>query len=206
MPLVAYWLLLRVVRWQRSLDSVRGVLNFIVCAAVIAPLVSATIGSLSLCFAGAAEWARFTPLWLTWWMGDGFGALIVGSLLLSWYQTGKLNTRDLPEIASLFVLLLIVVLIVFGGWFPGPIKTYPLAYLCLPCLLWAALRFDQRIVTSSIVVMAARGGVGRESGLWPVCAAESECVAVAADLVCRNEHADDVVGWSSDKRTAQGRG
>jgi PAS domain S-box-containing protein len=166
LPLVAYWLLLRV-RWQRSLDSVRGVLHFIVCAAVIAPLVSATIGSLSLCFAGAAEWARFTPLWLTWWMGDGFGALIVGSLLLSWYQARKLNEQDYPEIASLFVLLLIVVLIVFGGWFPGPIKTYPLAYLCLPCLLWAALRFDQRIVTTSIVVMAAVAVWGASQGYGP---------------------------------------
>lgn len=155
LPLTAYWLLLRVVRWRGSLDSVRDVLNFIVCAAVIAPLVSATIGSLSLCFAGAADWDRFSSLWLTWWMGDGFGALIIGSLLLTWYQPGKLKARDIPEVVSLFVLLLIVVLIVFGGWFPGPIKTYPLSYLCLPCLLWAALRFDQRIVTSSIVVMAS---------------------------------------------------
>ena len=45
-------------------------------------------------------------------------------------------------------------LIVFAGWFPGPVKTYPLAYLCLPCLLWAALRFDQRIVTGAIALMA----------------------------------------------------
>lgn len=166
LPLVAYWLLLRVVRWQRSLDSVRGVLNFVVCAAVLAPLVSATIGSLSLCLAGAAEW-RFTSLWLTWWMGDGFGALIVGALLLSWHQGGKLNVRDVPEIASLFVLLAIVVLIVFGGWFFGPGRTYPLAYLCLPCLLWAALRFDQRIVTSAIVVMASLAVWGASQGYGP---------------------------------------
>jgi PAS domain S-box-containing protein len=166
LPLVAYWLLQKV-RWQRSLDSVREVLNFIVCAGVSAPLVSATIGSLSLCFAGAAEWERFTPLWLTWWMGDGFGALIVGSLLLSWYQAGKLNAQDWPEIASLFVLLLIVVLIVFGGWFPGPINTYPLAYLCLPCLLWAAFRFDQRIVTTAIVVMASVAVWGASQNYGP---------------------------------------
>jgi PAS domain S-box-containing protein len=167
LPLFAYWLLLRVVRWQRSLDSVRDVLNFVVCAAVLAPLVSATIGSLSLCVAGAAAWAGFTSLWLTWWIGDGFGALIVGSLLLSWNQGGKLAQRDVPEIAALFVLLLIIVLIIFGGWFPGPVKTYPLAYLCLPCLLWAALRFDQRIVTSSIVVMASVAVWGANQGYGP---------------------------------------
>lgn len=164
LPLVAYWLLLRIARWQRSLDSVGEVMSFVVCAAVIAPLVSSTIGSLSLCLTGAAAWERFNSLWLTWWMGDGFGALIVGSLLLSWSKPGKLTTRDLPEIAALFVLLLIIVLTVFAGWFPGPVKTYPLAYLCLPCLLWAALRFDQRIVTSAILVMATVAVWGANQG------------------------------------------
>lgn len=165
--LVAYWLLLRVVRWQRSLDSVGEVMSFVVGAAVMAPLVSASIGSLSLCLAGAAEWSRFTSMWLTWWMGDGFGALIVGSLLLSWSKPGTLSSRDIPELVSLFGLLFIVVLIVFGGWFPGPVRTYPLAYLCLPCLLWAALKFDQRIVTTAIVVMAALAVWGASQGYGP---------------------------------------
>lgn len=165
--LVAYWLLLRVVRWQRSLDSVSEVMSFVACAAVVAPLISATIGSLSLGLGGAAQWEGFTSLWLTWWMGDGFGALIVGSLLLSWSKPGKIGMRDVPEIAALFVLLFIVVLIVFGGWFPGTVKTYPLAYLCLPCLLWAALKFDQRIVTTAIVVMAALAVWGAGQGYGP---------------------------------------
>ena len=165
--LIGYWLLLRVVRWRGTLDSLQEVLRFIVCAAVLAPAVSATIGSLSLCLGGAAQWDRFTPLWLTWLMGDCFGALIVGSLLLSWSKTGRIAAHDWPEIASLFVLLLLVVLIVFGGWFPGPVKTYPLAYLCLPCLLWSALRFDQRMVTTSIVVMAALAVWGASKGYGP---------------------------------------
>lgn len=164
--LIAYWLLFRVVRWRGTLDSVNEVLRFVVCATLLAPLVSATIGSLSLCL-GGAEWSRFTALWLTWLMGDGFGALIVGPLLLSWSKSGKLNARDWPELASLFVLLLVIVLIVFAGWFPGPVKTYPLAYLCLPCLLWAALRFDQRMVTTSIVVMAALAVWGAGKGYGP---------------------------------------
>ncbi|HEV2836516.1 MAG TPA: MASE1 domain-containing protein [Pyrinomonadaceae bacterium] len=167
LAVTAYWLLFRVVRWQRSLDSVGETMSFVVCAAVVAPLVSSTIGSLSLCLSGAAEWDRFTPLWLTWWMGDGFGALIVGSLLLSWSKPIKLDSRDLPEIIALFVLLLIVVLVVFGGWFPGRVKTYPLAYLCLPCLLWAALKFDQRIVTSAIVIMASLAVWGASNRYGP---------------------------------------
>ena len=164
--LVAYWLLQRSPRWKGSFESVGDVLMFVVYAAVLAPLVSATIGSLSLCLGEPAQWPNFTYLWLTWWMGDGFGALIVTPFLLAWSLPGKTNSRELAEITSLFVLLIIVTLIVFAGWFPGPVKTYPLAYLCLPCLLWAALKFDQRVVTSAIVLMAgvalwgARHGYG----------------------------------------------
>jgi len=165
--LVAWLLLQRSIRWRNSFDSVSDVMIFVVYAAVLAPLVSATIGSLSLAFGDPKQWANFWYLWLTWWMGDGFGALIVSPLLLSWSRSPKIDRKDIPEIASLFVLLLIVVLIVFGGWFPGPVKTYPLAYLCLPCLLWAALRFDQRIVTSAIVLIAGLAVWGARHGYGP---------------------------------------
>jgi PAS domain S-box-containing protein len=147
-------MLLRRVRWHESLDSVADVMKFVVCAALFAPVVSATIGSLSLHLGGVTEPAGFAPLWLTWWIGDCFGALIVAPFLLSWASRSNSNGERWAEIAVLFLLHLIVVLIVFGGWFPGRVKTYPLAYLSLPCLLWAALKFDQRIVTSAIVLMA----------------------------------------------------
>ena len=164
---VAWSLLQRSKGWRKSFESVGDVLMFIVYAAVLAPLVSATIGNLSVCFGDPKQWADFWKLWLTWWMGDGFGALIVSPLLLSWSMSRTIDRKDIPEIASLFVLLLIVVLIVFAGWFPGPVKTYPLAYLCLPCLLWAALRFDQRIVTAAIVLMAAIAVWGAKQGYGP---------------------------------------
>ena len=165
--LVAYWLLRRSKRWTGSLESVSSVLTFVVYAAVLAPLVSATIGSLSLCFGEPSQWDRFTSLWLTWWMGDGFGALIISPLLLAWSSPRKIESRDMPEITSLFVLLIIVVLIVFGGWFPGPVKTYPLAFLALPCLLWAAMKFHQRVVTSAIVLMAGVAVWGAKQGYGP---------------------------------------
>jgi PAS domain S-box-containing protein len=164
---VAWFLLQRSNRWGRSFDSVSDVLIFVVYASVLAPLVSATIGSLSLCFGDPNQWNRFARLWLTWWMGDGFGALIVSPLILSWSSSRKIARRDIPELSSLFVLLLIVVLVVFGGWFPGPVKTYPLAYLCLPCLLWAAVKFDQRIVTTSIVLTAAVAVWGAKHNYGP---------------------------------------
>src|ERR1043166_2123629 len=163
----AWYLLQRSKRGTRSFDSVNDVMIFVVYAAVLAPLVSATIGSLSLCFSDPAQWHRFAGLWLTWWMGDGFGALIVSPFLLSWSSSRKINRRDIPAIASIFVLQLIVVLVVFAGWFPGPVKTFPLAYLSLPCLVWAALKFDHRIVTSGVVLMAGLAVWGAKHGYGP---------------------------------------
>jgi PAS domain S-box-containing protein len=164
---VALWLLQHVGRWRNSFDSVGDVMRFVGCAAILAPMVSATVGSLSLCLGLQAEWARFWPLWLTWWIGDGFGALIVAPFVLSWRSPGELNTGHRGEITVLLLLHLLVVMIVFGGWFPGPVKTYPLAYLSLPFLLWAALKFDLRIVTSAIVLMAGVAVWGARHGYGP---------------------------------------
>ena len=170
--LVAFWLLQRVAGWRTSLDSVADVMRFVGCAAILAPVVGATIGSLSLCVGGAAQWANFSSLWVTWWIGDGFGALIVTPFILSWRSPTELNPRALNkehglEIAVLLLLHLLVVMIVFGGWFPGSIKTYPLPYLSLPFLLWAALKFDLRIVTSAIVLMAGVAVWGAKQGYGP---------------------------------------
>lgn len=164
---VAFWLLQRVVGWRNTLDAVGDVMRFVGCAAILAPVVSATIGSVSLCLGGAAEWANFWSLWLTWWIGDGFGALIVAPFILSWRWPGPVIPGHALEIAVLLLLHVMVVMIVFGGWFPGAVKTYPLAYLSLPFLLWAALKFDQRIVTSAIVLMAGVAVWGAKHGYGP---------------------------------------
>ena len=121
---------------------------------------------------------------------NGFGALIVSPFLLSWRSSRKIDRREIPELASLFVLLLIVVLIVFAGWSPRPVKTYPLAYLCLPCLLWAALKFDQRIVTSAIVLMAALAVWGAKHGYGPF--VQLNANALVVDVVCGHQFIDDV--------------
>jgi PAS domain S-box-containing protein len=165
--LLAIFLLNRSGRWRQSLKSVADVLWFVLCAVVLAPMVSATIGDLSLCLGGAAQWNKFADLWITWWLGDGFGALILAPFLLAWSSGEKMSRRFVPEMTALLLMLFAVAMIIFGGWFPGPVKTYPLAYLCLPFLLWAALRFEQRVITSGIVLLAGVAVWGATKGYGP---------------------------------------
>ena len=51
------------------LSSIKSAFKFVFFAVVISPTVSATIGNLSLCLGGEAQWSDFGRLWLTWWLG-----------------------------------------------------------------------------------------------------------------------------------------
>ena len=165
--LVAFSLLSKRSWRPKLLNSVAGVLRFVLYAAVLAPMVSATIGNLSLCLGGAASWGSFPALWITWWLGDCFGALIIAPLLLAWSSGEPVNTTFVPEFVVWLLILLFVAMVIFGGLFPGSVKTYPLAYLCLPVLIWGALKFDQRIVTSGIVLLAGVALWGASRGYGP---------------------------------------
>jgi PAS domain S-box-containing protein len=152
-----------------SLDSVGRVLRFVLYAVLLSPVVSATIGNLSLCFGGHAKWSQFWHLWLTWWLGDGSGALVVAPLLLAWGRVShqEWSSRKVIEGMLLLLSLLVTAMLIFGGWFPGSGKNYPLGHLALPFLIWAALRFDQRLLTTAIVVLSGVAVVGNVRGYGP---------------------------------------
>ena len=149
-----------------SLSSIRNVLKFVLIAVIFSPILSSTIGNISLCIGGAAEWADFGRLWLTWWLGDGFGALIVAPFLLAWQLNWKRSTTSTAviEAAVLLTALLVVSLVAFAGWIPGADKRYPIAHLTLPFLVWAALRLDQRVVTTATLLLSAVAVWGTAQG------------------------------------------
>jgi PAS domain S-box-containing protein len=168
--LTAWYLLSQVERRaDRQLDSVRGVLRFVLFAALLSPAVSATIGNVSLCLGGAAPWGGFFQLWLTWWLGDGFGALVIAPFILSWTMRRPAQTRSsvLFEAGLLLLLLFITAMIVFGAWLPGRTKDYPIEHLCLPFLVWAALRFDQRLLCMTILLISSVAVWGTSNGYGP---------------------------------------
>ena len=166
---LAAYLLNRTIGNRPSLDSVGRVLRFVLYAVLLSPIVSATIGNLSLCIGGHAKWSQFWHLWLTWWLGDASGALVVAPLLLAWGRASdqKWPSRKVIEGALLLLSLFVTSMFVFGGWFPGGGQNYPLGHLALPFLIWAALRFDQRLLTAAIVVLSGVAVVGNVRGYGP---------------------------------------
>ena len=82
---VAAYLIRRLVRNGRPLESVAGVCGLLV-AIFAGTAVSATIGPLSLRLGNVLSTSDLPHVWHTWWLGDTAGALVVVPLALAWWR------------------------------------------------------------------------------------------------------------------------
>jgi signal transduction histidine kinase len=134
----------------------------------IATTVSATLGVSSLVFTGYADPAAFGPIWLTWWLGDMGGALVVAPFLLLWGRDPRIRWHGRRALEGIALLASVAILgrIVFG-WITPIQLGFALKFLCMPPLIWAAYRFGQRMATTAVLilaVMAMWGTLGRLGG------------------------------------------
>lgn len=145
------------------------IFKFAFLAGMISTTVSATIGVTTLSSAGFAPWSLFGSIWSTWWLGDAVGAVVVTPLLLLWWENPRLHWTEtqMIELALLFGGLLFTSWIIFGGRFHSSLKNYPLEYLCVPFLIWAAFRFGRRQTATAIAFLAALATWGTAHGFGP---------------------------------------
>jgi diguanylate cyclase (GGDEF)-like protein len=166
---VGCYLVGRFARGPKAFERAQDIFKFAFLAGVVSTTISATVGVTSLSLGGFADWARYGPIWRTWWLGDGVGAVLVTPLVLLWKENPHLNwTREqIIELALLFLGLLFTVWIVFGGHFHSEVKNYPLEYLCIPFLIWAAFRFGRRKSATATCVLAGIAIWGTLQGYGP---------------------------------------
>jgi diguanylate cyclase (GGDEF)-like protein len=154
---------------QRAFEKAQNVFKFALFAGMIGTAVSATLGVTTLALGGFAAWSRYAAIWLTWWLGDGVGAVVVTPLLILWWQNPRLDwtRRQVVELVFLFSGLLLTGQIVFGGLFHAALKDYPFEYLCIPFLIWAAFRFGRRKSATATCLLAAIATWGTLRGFGP---------------------------------------
>ena len=136
-------------RWAggaQTFESPVRVAKFALVSVGPATVISASIGVVTLCAAGLAAWTKFTPIWVTWWLGDAAGALVVTPVIVLWAQSArrKFDYRDLPDAITVFGLAVVVGLIAFSPLLPRNDYTRPLGFLAILPLVWAALRCGPR--------------------------------------------------------------
>ncbi|AEH83269.1 MASE1 domain-containing protein [Sinorhizobium meliloti] len=153
------WALKRSIR----LETLREVLAFVVLGAGVAPVVSATVGSATL------AWFRilsqtFTGAWPLWWIGDATGVLIVAPLafivIQNWRDKTELSAARLAEACVLGLIFLGVAALSLSGYLP-------FAYIIMPPLLWAAVRFEVKGAVVVLVLLTLITAIFTISGTSP---------------------------------------
>jgi len=163
------WLVNRFAGGPRVFDRPQGVFTFAL-AALISSAVAPTAGVSSLAVGEFAQWSNYWPIWLTWWLGDASGDLVVAPLLVLWSVSAtqrKWNRKQAVEVSVLLLLLVLLAETVFGGWFPISARNYPISFICGPIVIWTAFRFTPRETATGIFVLSAIAIWGTLHGFGP---------------------------------------
>ena len=150
----------------RSVQTTLRAVVFIVVSACVPAAANALIGSGRTGM--GSGWPGVTGLWL----GHVIGTLVVAPWVLM--ICTRTPERQVPrrwravfESVALQACLSVIALGVFAGFFPTSVKTYPLEFLCLPFLLWAAFRFGPKEVALAVGVLAGIAVWGTVRGYGP---------------------------------------
>ena len=146
-------------RWAEGdqvFDTPTGVSKFALIS-VAATFVSATIGVSSLTLAGYAEVDNFISIWITWWLGDLAGALVVAPVVVLWAKSEPSSLTP-PQITGTVLTYLAAIAVGVMAFSPvlqqTPVRD-ALAFLAVPPLMWASLRKGTRDTATVALIISA---------------------------------------------------
>src|SRR5881409_1170404 len=163
------WLVNRFAGGTTVFDRPQGVFKFAL-AAVVSTIISPAFGVTSLALAGFADWTNYGAIWLTWWLGDTTGDLLVAPLIILWSIASKRrwNRSEAVEAGILLLLLFVLSEAVFCGWLTIPARNYPFPFVIFgPIAIWTAFRFTQRETATGILILSAIAIWGTLHGFGP---------------------------------------
>jgi len=160
--IIAAYLVNKFANGLNAFDKVTDILKYTILAAILSTMVSATFGVTTLLLSGLTTLHSYFSVWITWWLGDAGGALIIGPLFIIWAAKRDFlwKRREIYETFFLMLALAAIAILVFYGLFPFP-------YLCFPVLILLALRRDRQEVTAAIFLLCAIAAMYTLYGLGP---------------------------------------
>lgn len=152
-----------------AFDRPQDVLKFAGLAGLASTVVSPTIGVTSLSLAGFSDFAAYDEIWFTWWLGDVGGALIIAPLLILWGSNPRfsLTRQELWERCIALTLLAAAGYLAFATFPAEDLRTSSVAFLIIPILLCAAVRFGQKEAAAAVFVASAIAIWGTLNGYGP---------------------------------------
>ena len=166
--LAGWWLVTRVAAGTAAFERPYRTLRFALFGGALSPLIAATVGTIALWWSGQAVTADLDAVWLTWWLGDAVGILLVTPILVMWASPPKKRWSTPRTVEVLCVALTVAVTswIVFGDTAFGR-SSYPLPFLTVPVLMWPAFRLGSRETALATALMSVVAIVGTINDFGP---------------------------------------
>ena len=140
--LTGAFLLNRVARFDLSLSRLRDALALIVFGGLASAMVSASVGVSVLYATHVQAYSGLGSAWLIYWLGDSTGVLLVTPLVLTFPRLLKSRPWvGIAEFALLLLILTAICFIIFGNLPTIEVKLDVFAFVVLPIVMWAAIRF-----------------------------------------------------------------
>ncbi|WP_432058438.1 MASE1 domain-containing protein [Streptomyces sp. bgisy022] len=161
---VCGYLMLRRVGFRTDLARLRDGLSLVFLGAFGAMLISSGTGAGLLAATAGTGGQDFWPLWLSWWVGDAMGVLIVTPVLLLLHRLHRHLRRPWPRVRwreAVGLALVAGCLVTVATHSPAS-----LLFLVYPLVIWAALRFQLAgsmlcvLLASVMATVAATEGTG----------------------------------------------
>jgi PAS domain S-box-containing protein len=153
--LVGAWAVNRWSAGLRTFETPAGVVRFALIG-VFPTMISATVGVGSLTSLGFSSTADSASVWMTWWLGDLGGVLILTPVIILW-ATGNVRAPggdDRAHASAVFLSAIGVGLIAFSPLVEQTASRSALAFFAILPLLWAALRRSPRDTATVALILS----------------------------------------------------
>jgi len=165
--MAAAWLVLRYARGRAAFERTPDIARFTALAAFAATTIAATIGTLVLLAAGLGTVEEAGSIWLTWWLGDAAGILVVTPVIVTWHFRREGWTAALSAEALALALAVVITALVVFGESPVGTRHLPLQFVTVPLLLWSAFRFGSFATAVAGATLSLIAIVGTLEGVGP---------------------------------------
>lgn len=171
-PLCGAMLLKRQPQFSITLDKNRDVLKLLILAACGSTMVGATLGTLGLYADGEINQSDFEATWITWWLGDGMGVLVISPVILAGFATlHNLALKHLSihavELSILFIAEMVIGHIIFESPELAGLGYFQTSLLMFPFAIWSALRFGTIGAASTALLVSLLAVHGTVNGTGP---------------------------------------
>ena len=158
----------RLADFRPDINRVQDVIRLLTVS-FFGTMISASFGTFTLMATGLGSWEYFLTIWITWWIGDLLGALVVAPVLLVWVSPPPYSSTQRPYLEGTIQLSLlgIITWYVFTNQPPVGILHQAMLYVIFPFMIWAALRFGQRGASTAILLVSGVAIWGTANGMGP---------------------------------------